>query len=128
MAQTRARPSLSSLWAGLMSGLFISTGLHPEKEQVGEINEMLDLVYSAVPTDRVFISVFWFKVLIWLLLVIIPLINTGLEVLVSGKINAILFLIGIASGYLVILNSTITLLTFISGIIVVKLYPILYKK
>ena len=127
MAKSDASISIYPLWAGLISGLFISTGLHPEKEQVGEINEMLDLIYSAVPTDR-FIPVFWFKALIWLLLVIIPLINTGLEILVSGKVNIILFLVGIASGYLVIFNSTITVLTFIAGIIVVKLYPILYKK
>ncbi len=89
---------------------------------------MLDLVYSAVPTDRFFIPVFWFKVLIWLLLVIIPLINTGIEVLVSGKVNIILFFAGIVSGYLVIFNSIITVLTFVAGIIVAKLYPILYKK
>ncbi|NIQ32496.1 MAG: hypothetical protein GTN80_02445 [Nitrososphaeria archaeon] len=59
---------------------------------------------------------------------IIPLINTGIEVLVSGKANIILFLAGIVSGYLVIFNMTITVLTFVAGIIVAKLYPILYKK
>jgi hypothetical protein len=128
MAQTRARPNISSLWAGLITGLFISTGLHPEKGQVEEINGMLNLIYSALPTDRVVIPIFWFKVLIWFLLVIIPLINTGIEVLVSGKSNIILFLVGIVSGYLVIFNSTITLLTFAAGIIVAKLYPILYRK
>jgi hypothetical protein len=116
------------LWAGLITGLFISTGLHPEKGQVEEINGMLNLIYSALPTDRIVIPIFWFKVLIWFLLVIIPLVNTGIEVLVSGKVNIILFLVGIVSGYLVIFNSTITLLTFVAGIILVKLYPILYKK
>lgn len=128
MAQTRPRPSLSSLWAGLIFGLFLSTGLHPEREQVGEINEMLDHVYAALPTDRFQIPVFWFKALVWFLLVIIPLINTGMEVLVSGKVNILLFIAGIVSGYLVIFNSIITVITFAAGIMVAKLYPILYRK
>ena len=88
---------------------------------------MLALVYSALPTDLAFIPVFWFKALIFFLLVIIPLINMGIDILVSEKVNIIPFLIGIASGYLMIFNSTIAALSIIVGAIVVKLYPLLNK-
>lgn len=127
MEKTRARPSLYPLWAGFLSGLFVSTGLNPQKAQAEEINKMLEQIYSLLPTDRVFIPIFWFKALIFFLLVIIPLINTGIDILVSEKVNIIPFLIGIASGYLMIFNSTIAALSIIVGAIVVKLYPILNK-
>ena len=127
MEKIRAHPSLYPLWAGFLSGLFVSTGLNPQKAQAEEINKMLELVYSVIPTDLAFIPVFWFKALIFFLLVIIPLINTGIDILVSEKVNIIPFLIGIASGYLMIFNSTIAALSIIVGAIVVKLYPILNK-
>jgi len=88
---------------------------------------MLELIYSALPTDLAFIPMFWFKALIFFLLVIIPLINTGIDILASEKVNIIPFLIGIASGYLMIFNSTIAAYSFIVGAIVVKLYPLLNK-
>jgi hypothetical protein len=127
MEKTRARPSLYPLWAGFLSGLFVTSGLNPQKAQAEEINKMLALVYSALPTDLAFIPVFWFKALIFFLLVIIPLINMGIDILVSEKVNIIPFLIGIASGYLMIFNSTIAALSIIVGAIVVKLYPLLNK-
>ena len=127
MEKTRARPSLYPLWAGFLSGLFVSTGLNPQKAQAEEINEMLEQIYSIIPTDRVSIPIFWFKALIFFLLVIIPLINTGIDILVSEKVNVIPFLIGIASGYLMIFNPTIAALSIIVGAIVVKLYPKLNK-
>ena len=127
MEKIRAHPSLYPLWAGFLSGLFVSTGLNPQKAQAEEINKMLELVYSVIPTDLAFIPVFWFKALIFFLLVIIPLINTGIDILVSEKVNIIPFLIGIASGYLMIFNSTIAALSIIVGAIVVKLYPLLIK-
>ena len=88
---------------------------------------MLELIYSALPTDLAFIPMFWFKASIFFLLVIIPLINTGIDVLATEKVNIIPFLIGIASGYLMIFNSTIAAYSFIAGAIVVKLYPLLNK-
>ena len=127
MEKIRAHPSLYPLWAGFLSGLFVSTGLNPQKAQAEEINKMLELFYSVIPTDLAFIPVFWFKALIFFLLVIIPLINTGIDILVSEKVNIIPFLIGIASGYLMIFNSTIAALSIIVGAIVVKLYPLLIK-
>ena len=127
MEKTRARPGLYPLWAGFLSGLFVTSGLNPQKSQTEEINKMLELIYSALPTDLAFIPVFWFKALIFFLLVIIPLINTGIDILASEKVNIIPFLIGIASGYLMIFNSTIAALSIIVGAIVVKLYPLLNK-
>ena len=127
MEKIRAHPSLYPLWAGFLSGLFVSTGLNPQKAQAEEINKMLELFYSVIPTDLAFIPVFWFKALIFFLLVIIPLINTGIDILVSEKVNIIPFLIGIASGYLMIFNPTIAALSIIVGAIVVKLYPLLIK-
>jgi hypothetical protein len=127
MEKTRARPNLYPLWAGFISGLFISTGLHPQKQQAEEINVMLELIYSFIPTDRVFIPIFWCKALIFFFLVIIPLLNTGIDVLVSGKVNIIPFLIGIASGYLIVFNSTVSLLSIVVGVIVVKFYPKLFQ-
>jgi hypothetical protein len=128
MEKIRAHPSLYPLWAGFLSGLFVSTGLNPQKAQAQEINEMLELFYSALPTDRVSIPIFWFKALIFFILVIIPLINTGMDILASGKVNMIPFLIGIASGYLMIFNSTVAALSIVVGAIVVKLYPRLIKQ
>jgi len=127
MEKTRARPGLYPLWAGFLSGLFVTSGLNPQKAQAEEINKMLELIYSALPTDLAFIPFFWFKALIFFLLVIIPLINMGIDILVSEKVNIIPFLIGIASGYLMIFNSTIAALSIIVGAIVVKLYPLLNK-
>jgi len=127
MEKTRARPSLYPLWAGFLSGLFVSTSLNPQKAQAGEINEMVEQIYSVIPTDRFFIPIFWVKALIFFLLVIIPLINMGMDVLVSGKVNVIPFFIGIASGYLMIFNSTVAALSIVVGAIVVKLYPKLIK-
>jgi hypothetical protein len=123
MEKTRAHPSLYPLWAGFLSGLFVSTSLNPQKQQAEAINEMLEQIYSVIPTDRLIIPVFWIKALIFFLLVIIPLINTGMDVLVSGKVNIIPFFIGIASGYLMIFNPTIAALSIVAGAIVVKLYP-----
>lgn len=127
MEKTRARPSYYPLWAGFLSGLFVSTGLNPQKAQAAEINEIVDFFYSVLPTDRISIPIFWFKALIFFLLVIIPLINTGMDVLVSGKVNTIPFLIGIASGYLIVFNPTISALSIVVGAIIVKLYPKLIK-
>jgi len=128
MEKTRVHPSLYPLWAGFLSGLFVSTSLNPQKAQAGEINEMLELFYAVLPTDLlVFIPIFWFKALIFFILVIIPLINTGMDILVSGKVNVIPCLIGIASGYLMVFNPTVSALSIVVGAIVVKLYPKLIK-
>jgi hypothetical protein len=120
-------PSLYPLWAGFLSGLFVSSSLNPQKAQAQEITEMLELLYAVLPADLVFIPIFWFKALIFFILVIIPLINTGMDILVSGKVNIIPCLIGIASGYLMVFNPTVSALSFIVGTIVVKLYPKLIK-
>ena len=128
MEKTRAHPSLYPLWAGFLSGLFVSTSLNPQKAQAGEINEMLELFYAVLPTDLAFIPIFWFKALIFFILVIIPLINTGMDILVSGKVNVIPCLIGIAAGYLMVFNPTVSALSIVVGAIVVKLYPMLIKK
>ena len=127
MEKTRAYPSLYPLWAGFLSGLFVSTSLNPQKAQAEEINILLEQIYSVIPTDRVNIPIFWIKSLIFVLLVIIPLINMGLDVLISGKVNIIPFLIGIASGYLMIFNSTIAAFSIVVGAIIVKLYPKIFK-
>ena len=127
MEITRARPSLYPLWAGFLSGIFVSTSLNPQKQQAEAINDMLEQIYSVIPTDRVSIPIFWIKALIFFILVIIPLINTGMDVLVSGKVNIIPFLIGIASGYLMVFNSTIAALSIVAGAIIVKLNPKLIK-
>jgi hypothetical protein len=127
MEKTRAHPSLYPLWAGFLSGLFVSTSLNPQKQQAEAINAMLEQIYSVIPTDRFSIPVFWIKALIFFILVIIPLINTGMDVLVSGKVNIIPFLIGIASGYLMVFNPTVSALSIVVGAIVVKLYPKLIK-
>ena len=103
MSDDSSSPELTVLGTGLIHGIFLASGIDVETTIAKTLNSMFDTLFSWIPPERQEIfPLFWIKLLVWFMIVIVPSIKTIVAVRELGRVGVVLFISGFLLGYAIV--------------------------